>query len=210
MKRGILNILIYLFLPSIIYILLYSYMNHDNIYIISILISYIFLTIYFTYKYRDELKKNLINFKKKYFLIIIIYWLLGFGFMILSNYIINYIILPNNISNNEASNRELLYNNKIIYSFLLCIIIPYIEEICFRLEFKKNIKKKKNFLIISSLLFSLMHIINISSLIEIIYIVPYFILGMTFSLIYYNTDNIYSNILAHIIHNSITVIILLI
>lgn len=56
--------------------------------------------------------------------------------MVLANYIINYLIFDNGIAANEANNRELLNNHKITYSFLMCIILPILEEISFRLEFK--------------------------------------------------------------------------
>ena len=129
--------------------------------------------------------------------------------MMLSNYIINYIIIPNGISLNESGNRELLFNNKIIYSFTLCILIPFLEEITFRLEFKKNIKNKYLFIFLSSFTFALLHILSTTKLIEILYIIPYIILGLNFTLTYNKTDNILSNIIAHIIHNTTIVLILL-
>ena len=60
---------------------------------------------------------------------ILIIWIIGFILMILSNYIINYKILPNNISGNEELNRTLLFNHKFTYTLLLSIIIPFLEEI---------------------------------------------------------------------------------
>ena len=47
--------------------------------------------------------------------------------MLLSNFIINYVIFDNGISQNESLNRELLYNNKIIYSVLLILSSLYIN-----------------------------------------------------------------------------------
>lgn len=128
--------------------------------------------------------------------------------MMLTNYIINYIIIPNGISNNEAGNRELLFNNKIIYPIIVCLFVPILEEISFRLEFKKHIKNKYIFIFTSSLLFALTHILSTTKIIELLYIIPYLILGLTFTNIYQKTNNIIYNIIAHILHNTIIVFIL--
>lgn len=208
MKEAIENILLYLFLPSIIYIIFDLFNIKISIILIS-LISYLLLLTYYIFKYKKILLHDIKTFKKKYIKNIIKYWVIGFILMVLANFIINYLIFNNRIASNESANRDMLLNNKLLYSFMLCILIPIIEEITFRLEFKKNIKNYKYFLIVSSLLFSLVHVIS-SNLIEYIYIVPYFILGFTFSFIYYKNNNIITNILAHVIHNSITVTILLI
>ena len=209
MLKGLKNILIYILFPSIFTMFFTTNINSKE-YMFYMLISYILLTIYFIIIYKKDLKEYIKNFKIKKIKTIILYWIIGFIFMMISNYIINYIIIPNGISNNEAGNRELLFNNKIIYSLILCIFIPFLEEISFRLEFKKSIKNKKTFLIISSLSFALLHILSTTKLIELLYIIPYFILGLTFSKIYIKTDNIISNILAHILHNTIIVFIILI
>ncbi len=209
MKKGIINILIYIFFPSFLMAFISPFVAKSKLLFITNVVSNILLTIFFIIKYRSILKEYLKNFKLKYIYIILAYWVIGFLLMIISNYIINYLIFNNGISNNELANREILYNNKIIYSFTLAVLIPFVEEICFRLEFKRNLNSNK-FIIISSLLFALAHLLSISKIIEIIYIIPYFILGLTFSLIYNKTDNIISNIIAHMFHNLITVTILLI
>lgn len=208
MLKGFLNILIYIFFPAI-FTSLFTLNINSKEYIFYMLISYILLTIYFIIIYKKEIIYYIKNFKKSYIKTIIIYELIGFLLMMLSNYIINYLIIPNGLSINEVNNRELLLNNKIIYPIILCIFIPILEEITFRLEFKKNIKNKYIFLIISSLIFALLHIISSTKLIEIIYIIPYFILGLTFTSIYQKTNNIISNIIAHILHNTIIVFIIL-
>ena len=210
MKKGFINILLYLFVPTILTIIFYNYSRLNNFnYFIFNTIPYLVLLIYYLIIY----KKTFINYfkklNKKNILHTIIIWLIGFILMLLANYIINYIIIPNGLSPNELGNRELLYNHKITYFILFCILIPILEEISFRLEFKHNIKNNYIFLILSSILFAIIHIISINSLIELLYIIPYLILGITFSGIYIKTNNILCNIIAHIIHNTITVLIIL-
>ena len=208
MKKSTLNILIYILFPSIIP-LFFTNNPHSKEYIIYLFISYILLTIYFTIIYKEKLIKNIKELNKKKILTTLIYFLIGFMFMILSNYIINYVIIPNGISNNEQSNRELLLNNKLLYGTLLTLLIPYMEEIVFRLSLKKSIKNNTIFILVSSTIFSLLHIVSTTKLIELLYFIPYFILGLTFSTIYTKTNNIFCSTISHILNNTITVLIIL-
>lgn len=210
MKKGCINILLYLFLPSIIMSLFYPYTNINNFnYFIFNTLSYLILLIYYFIIYKDTLINYFKKLNKKDIFYTLIIWIIGFLLMILANYIINYIIIPNGISSNEEGNRQLLFSHKITYSFLFCILIPILEEISFRLEFKHNIKNKYVFLFISSLTFALIHILSTTSLIELLYIVPYLILGLTFSTVYMKTDNILCSMLAHILHNTLSILIIL-
>lgn len=208
MKKTLINILIYILFPSIIPLFFTNNINSKE-YIIYLFISYIFVAIYFTIIYKDELLNNIKKLNKKNILTTLIYFIIGFLLMILSNYIINYIIIPNGISNNEQGNRELLLNNKLLYGLLLSLIIPYIEEIVFRLNIKKSIKNNTIFIILSSTIFSLLHIISSTKLIELLYFIPYFILGLTFSITYTKTNNIFCSTISHILNNTITLLVIL-
>ena len=208
MKKALINILIYILFPSIIPLFFTNNINSKE-YIIYLFISYILVAIYFTIIYKEELLNNIKKLNKKNILTTLIYFIIGFLLMMLSNYIINYIIIPNSISNNEQGNRELLLNNKVLYGLLLSLIIPYIEEIVFRLSLKKSIKNNTTFILVSSTIFSLLHIISTTKLIELLYFIPYFILGLTFSTIYTKTNNIYCSTISHILNNTITVLIIL-
>ncbi len=208
MKKALINILIYILFPSIIPLFFTNNINSKE-YIIYLFISYIFVAIYFTIIYKEELLNNIKKLNKKNILTTLIYFIIGFLLMMLSNYIINYIIIPNGISNNEQSNRDLLLNNKLLYGLLLSLIIPYIEEIVFRLNIKKSIKNNTIFIILSSTIFSLLHIISSTKLIELLYFIPYFILGLTFSITYTKTNNIFCSTISHIINNTITILVIL-
>lgn len=210
MKKGFLNIILYLLFPGIITSLFHKFMNNNFMYSFFTMLPYLLLSIYYTIIYKEDLINYLKKFKLNYIKWILIIWIVGFILMMFSNYIINYKILPNNISGNEEMNRTLLFNHEFTYSLLLSIIIPFLEEISFRLEFKKNIKNKYVFLILTSILFASMHLFTTSKVIELIYVIPYIILGFTFSFIYYKTDNIFSSIIAHIVHNTLIVIMLLV
>lgn len=208
MKKAVSNILIYLLFPSIIPLFFTKNINSKE-YIILLFISYLLLFIYFFSIYKKEILNDIKSFNKETIFKTIFYFIIGFILMILFNYIINYIIIPNGISNNEIGNRDLLLKNKIVYSILLCIIIPFIEEIIFRLSLKKTIKNKYMFLIVSSTIFALLHLLSNTKLIELLYFIPYFILGLTFGTVYIKTKNIFSSILSHIFNNTLTVLIVL-
>ena len=210
MKKGFINILLYLFVPTILGILFYPYTKINKFtYFISNIIPYLVLLIYYILIYKKIIIQYYKKLNKKNILNTLIIWIIGFIIMLFANYIINYIIIPNGISNNELGNRNLLLEHKFTYSLLFCTIIPILEEISFRLEFKHNIKNKYIFLLVSSLTFSLIHIISTTSLIELLYIIPYLILGITFSYTYIKTNNLICSIIAHILHNTITVLIIL-
>ena len=208
MIKALLNIFIYIFFPTI-FTSLFTININSNLYNIYIFISYIILMIYFIVRYKNELVNNMNKLRIRDIKIVIPIFIIGFLLMLLSNYIINYLIIPNGISNNEVINRKLLFNNKIIYSILLCIIIPILEEIIFRLGFKKSIKNKYIYLFLTSIIFSLLHNISDTKLIELLYIIPYFILGYSFSLIYLKSDNIIYSIISHSLNNIITIIAVL-
>ena len=209
MLKTLKNLLIYLFFP-VIFIMLFTSDINSKLYMSLLFLSYILLALYFYFIYNDILKKDFKDFKKNHFKTIIIYFLIGFILSTLSNIFINCVLIPNGISNNESSNIIFLLENKFLYSIVLCILIPFIEEIVFRLELKKTYKNKYLFIITSSIIFALLHLVSSTKLIELIYFIPYFIIGYMFSLLYYKTDNIYSNILAHILHNTVIVIFYLI
>ena len=208
MKKTISNLLVYILFPSLVPLLL-NKKPYTKEYMIILFITYILLAIYFIIIYKNDLKKDLKKINKKDILKSLIYFLIGFSLMILANYIINYKIIPNGISNNELENRKVLLNNKIIYSIMLCTLTPFIEEIIFRLSLKKAIKNSTIFIIISSIIFSTLHLLSNTKLIELLYFIPYFILGLTFSITYIKTNNVFNSILLHIINNTLTVIIVL-
>ena len=205
MLKTLKNLIIYLFFP-VIFIMFFTSDINSKLYMSLLFLSYILLALYFYFIYNDILKKDFKDFKKNHFKTIIIYFLIGFILSTLSNIFINSVLIPNGISNNELANIELLLENKFLYSIMLCFFIPFIEEVIFRIELKKTYKNKYTYIFLSSIIFSLLHLLSNTKLIELVYFIPYFILGYCFSYIYYKTDNIYSNILTHMLHNSVIVI----
>ena len=150
---------------------------------------------------------NLHDFRKENIKIALKNWGLGFFCMFVSNLYLTYFI--GNISSNEASNRELLMASPLFSIIMMVVLAPILEEMVFRLNLKKAFKNKYVFCLVSALLFGGMHLISATSLKELLYIIPYGSLGFFFAKAYYETNNIYTSIFAHMFHNGLSVLIIL-
>lgn len=189
----------YLFLLLFIEIITTPYKTntliYTIIYLIGLIITIIILSLINKIKIKKITKKEITTTIK----ILTIYTTL----ILLSTYIINkYINLPTNQLNIEQNIKEYL-----ILSILnICILTPIIEEITFRYSYNK-INNKYLYIIITTIIFSICHINNTN---EILYLIPYSLMGIMFSYSYIKTNNILSSILCHIIYNIINLIILFI
>lgn len=181
----------------------------DNIMMIA---SSIIITVIVIFYMRDKLKGQFKNFKENWksnIFTILKYWICGFILLMATNYII-VILLSGNMAPNEAANRELITKNPCYSIINILLIAPITEELLFRLNFKDVFKKRWTFVLTTGILFGLIHIIGTPiSLINFLYIIPYSLLGVAFGLICYDTKSVYSSIIAHMIHNGITLAIIL-
>ncbi len=96
----------------------------------------------------------------------------------------------------------------ILNLLIIIFIIPILEEIIFRFFILKNIFKILNLkfisIFISSILFSFVHIAFNKNIIQAIYT---FILGVVLGNIYLKRENMYENIMLHIIFNFFGIIL---
>lgn len=160
--------------------------------------------------YFKDIKKDFMKFKKykkdKVALIFdnsFRYWLIGLIVMIVSTFIIEKLGIA--MSQNDATVRTGLEASPIIYGISVLIVVPIIEELVFRLSFKDIFKKKWLFVLVSGLIFGSLHVIfSISDVYQLLYLIPYCSLGISFAYLYYEADNIYLPISFHILHNTIT------
>lgn len=160
---------------------------------------------------RNDLKGQFAKFKKNGLnnvKIIIKNWGLAFLLMLVLNFIINFIIMQS-LAPNEEANRNVLTNYPLYSIISMCIITPIVEEVLFRLNLKGLYKEKNKYILASGIIFGLMHVVTGMSLSNMIYILPYSVLGFAFAKIYYETDCIYSSICAHMLHNSISILVIL-
>lgn len=206
---GIGTIFLYYLLALIIGLFLGKYYYSSNKIIASIaqISVYIIILIVMCLIYRKRLINDLKTFKKEYIKVALKNWIIGLGFMLISNSIISLIV--NNIAANEALNRTILTKYPISSFISMVFIGPLLEEITFRLSFKNTFKKWYTFSLATGLLFGLAHIANFTIL-EFLYIIPYGALGFFFAKAFYETDNIYTSYIAHMTHNLLCIIMILI
>lgn len=184
----------------------------DNKYILYLTISNIILIGILILIYRKTLIKDFKSYTKKLTKNIelgIKYWLIGFLIMIVSNLIITF-ILNKGIAGNEEELRVLLDSFPIFMLFNTVIYAPLTEELAFRKSIKDAINNKWIYILTSGLTFGMLHIIShITTPIDLVYLIPYGALGITFALLYHKTNNIFSTITMHAMHNLLAAIVYL-
>lgn len=133
------------------------------------------------------------------------YWAFGLAGMMISNILIGFLL---NLG--QAENEQIVQNMLTTLPLVMLLnagfIAPIIEELVFRKAFRDAIKNKWLFIVTSGLVFGLMHVISSSNLIELIYIIPYGILGIAFAYIYDINDSVFPSIMVHMLHNTILIL----
>lgn len=176
------------------------------------------IIIFFIYK--ETLIKDFKKFKKNFkdeFDLAFKYYFLGLIIMIASNLIIS-IFFSNAIANNEESIRSLIKLYPYYMFFSVSLYAPFTEELIFRKSIKDSIFAFKNnkitkylYIFISGLIFASLHVItSATSPLDYLYIIPYLALGISFSALYTKSDNIFSSMAMHSMHNTIAIILYLI
>ena len=217
MKNITKNILIfisYFIYVTLFKIILYSFgLNFSNLNmnqrVIFIIISAVIFMGIITFLYREELLEELKDFKtnfKKHISKNIILYLIGILLMGTLNVIISK-ITNQSLSENESQIREYIKNIPIYMIFSTVIYSPYIEELIFRKSLKNIFKFKYLFIILSGIIFGLAHITDPSNMTELLFSIPYIVMGIIFALIYSRTNNIFTTITFHLCHNLILLII---
>lgn len=166
----------------------------------------------FGFIYRKDLVNDFKRLKKNGYEIIetgFKYWIIGFGIMIVSNLIINY-VFKMGIAGNEEAVRSYLDKFPLFMVFSSVIYAPFTEELAFRKSIRDVVSNKWLFATLSGLIFGLMHIISyVNNFYDLVFIIPYGALGFVFALLYEKTDTIYASMIMHALHNGIAVFIYL-
>jgi uncharacterized protein len=116
--------------------------------------------------------------------------------------------LLSGIPTNEEENRELLRKMPLYSALVMCFLGPISEEIIFRLNIRKCFSNITIYAIFSGILFGLMHVIVSDNLLQYLYIIPYGVLGYCFAIAYAKTDNIFTSITIHSLHNILTILMI--
>lgn len=149
--------------------------------------------------YKSTLKNNIDTYVRL--------WLFALILMTFSNSIIN-IITKIPISNNESAVRNMANLLPIYSLFTTCICAPLGEELAYRKTIGNIFTNKKIAIVISGLIFGIAHVIGTyTSLVDLVYIIPYGLFGSVFMYIYLNSKTIWSTISIHFIHNTLLIIL---
>lgn len=188
----------------------YNSLNIINKQIYLILYE-VFLTLIIVYIYRrdfipnfKDFKKNFSKYQKKYFK----YWFLMFGLMIISNIIIT-MFTTTEISQNQQSIIDTLGQAPLYTIIITLFTAPILEELVFRLSFRKIFKYTNIlFIFFSGLFFGLIHVIGtLENLVDLLFVIPYSIPGFMFAYLYTKSKNIFVPIGLHFFHNTLMMLL---
>ena len=157
-------------------------------------------------KYLIEKFKDFKNNFGKYLDIGIKYWLLGLLIMWIGNYLLMK-FSPVKEAINENNVQMLISASPYLALILTTFLAPINEEIIFRKSVQDCFKNKWVFVIISAFIFGFLHVSDSKTFYDFLYIIPYGALGGAFAFILTKTNNIYTSILMHLIHNGILTLI---
>lgn len=158
----------------------------------SIIIFFVFLLIYWT-RIITDIKK----IKKKTLVKVIIASILIVSCNEIICRVFEYFNIP---MDNQNQIIEYFKEQPVLIGLIVAIFIPIIEEFVFRYSIECAAKKELQFIVVSSIIFGLMHGFGIATIL-------YVLLGMAFAIIYIKTDkNIMYPIIAHMINNMVSII----
>lgn len=206
----IVYILSFAFLPFVL-LLFYRTSFYDILAKNFNLIFYMIFAIILAYQYRKFIKYNLKNIHKDFFknlLLTISTYIIMLGLVIICSLILKSFSDVTN-ANQDSINNEL--KNNFLPMFLAAVIFgPFVEELVFRGLIFRLLRNKFKILshIITALLFGLYHVwtyvLFLGDFSQLINVLPYFAMGLAFSILYENTDNIAYPLLLHMANNFIS------
>lgn len=180
---------------------------------LSIFLMIVTCLIYFK-ELRKDFKEFKYNWKSKVVFslkIFIIFMLIKFGASYISSFLALTFGIELTTSENQESINTLLKQIPLIIAFTSVVLAPIYEEVLFRLGFKKCIKNKILFVIISGFVFGFIHIFptDLSLKLAIFQVIPYVTMGMCLAYYYQKYNNIFYSILLHFYNNFFSIIVLL-
>ncbi len=139
----------------------------------------------------------------------------GIGANVLSILINLLLNTPNSISMNQLSINKILFLDPVAAALMIISAVfigPVVEELAFRKSVFGFIKNQKTALIVSSVLFGMIHIISEIIMLDFVGAltsgISYVAAGFVFGYIYKNANkNIYIPILAHMGYNLVSILL---
>lgn len=159
------------------------------------------LAIVFIIKYRNKLKEDIKKFKPKDFLKI---FLIGIAVVGVFEIIEEILEALGATFGNQESLEELFGKAKILMLANVILVAPIVEEFLFRYSLSTIIKNDKIFLIVSSILFGVMHGLDTST-------IAYVLAGLALGTIYLKyKKNLVPSIIVHFMNNLVAAIFMVI
>lgn len=211
--KQFLLIILYLFLVIIFTGLFYNGIKDDNLVIANIayILAELGVLIVFIFLFRKTLIPDYYDFKKnfkKYIEKNFKYYLMGLAVMVISTNIITPFIGE---ANNQALIEDISKNYPVYIIVTTIFISPILEELLTRTAFKGVFKNPIFYYLLSALVFGSMHISYDSLMtLESLYIISYGALGFVFAKMYQESNNVWTNIFFHFLHNLISVTLMFI
>lgn len=159
-------------------------------------------------EFRKDLNKNIIYIIKMFVIFMIVKYIVSFISVLIMT------LLKFDTSSMTSINQELIEayvkTSPILMVISTAILAPFYEETLFRLGMKKVFKIEYLFVIISGVIFGLMHIFpleeGVTLVLGIIQSITYVTMGIFLSYTYYKTDNIFISIGIHFLNNFLSVL----
>ena len=219
----IISFLLFFFLSTIIRLILKrfgidtSMFDYQDYGYFETLLELIFAVIILLF-YRKIFTKDLLNFKNSFkgfmnevFRLFAIFLAIKIASALLTNFIGMMIGIDIGESENQSTIIKITKEAPIMMLISTSILAPIVEEGIFRLGLRKVVNNNYLFIILSGLIFGLMHIFPTDLLMveALVYSITYVTMGIYLAYIYVETDNIWINILVHGINNLISMIAIL-
>ena len=132
------------------------------------------------------------------------FFLIGILIMIVGNCFI-LIFTKGTLSANEKAVRDLIDQYPLYMLFQIAIFAPITEELVFRKGIKDFVHNKYLYILLSGLIFGSLHVLSsIQQSFWFLYLIPYCSLGFLFAYLYRDTDNIFTTIVIHSLHNMLS------
>ncbi len=191
--KGIGVFSLYILVPYVISMFLPSITKSSVTELVYRLILMFLLLLFFIFLYKDDLIKDIKAFREKPMKIIgkslIFFAILVVGLPVISAII--YAVYPEFNYTNSSIIDMLYQKNVFIMIFYVFIVTLFTEQIVFRKVFKDILHNKYFFIIFSGILYGVFQVgYNISSLNDVISIIPFTFMGIILSVSYEKTDNI--------------------
>ena len=167
--------------------------------------------------YKDKIIKDFKEYFKKFmtnFELGFKYYFIGVILMMVSNLFISFVI-TDAIAGNEEAVRDMIDVVPLYMFFSVSLYAPFVEELIFRHSIKDIVMAYGNskitrylYIFLSGFIFAILHIVGqATSYLDYVYLIPYMSLGLAFAALYSKTDNIFSSISMHCLHNTFTIIL---